>query len=48
MLVDPSTNKPTRVKIGYLEDGSKVRVGLETGTIIPMPSYDHLKYENKY
>ncbi len=47
-LIDPSTNKPTSVKIGYLEDGSKVRVSLSTGTVIPFPNYDHLKYENKY
>ena len=47
-LIDPASNKPTRVKIGYLEDGTKVRVGLESGSIIPVPSYEHMKYETKY
>lgn len=47
-LIDPATNKPTKVKLGYLEDGTKVRVCLETGSIIPTPNYDHMKYENKY
>ena len=47
-LVDPATNKPTKVKIGYLEDGTKVRVGLETGSVIPVPKYEHLKYEVRY
>lgn len=31
MLVDPKTDKPTRVKIKTLADGSKVRVSVKTG-----------------
>lgn len=33
MLVDPSNNKPTRVKI-ELRDGKKVRIAKKTGTVI--------------
>ena len=46
-LVDPSVNRPTRVRTGYLEDGTVVRISKRTGTIIPKPSTEHLKYENK-
>ncbi len=40
MLIDPKTNEPTRVKLGYLEaDGKrsrqKVRFSKKTGEIIP-------------
>jgi large subunit ribosomal protein L24 len=31
MLVDPKTDKPTRVKIKTLADGTKVRVSVKTG-----------------
>jgi len=31
MLVDPKTEKPTRVKIKTLADGTKVRVSVKTG-----------------
>lgn len=37
MLVDPSTNEPTKVFRRYLEDGTKVRVSKKTGTIIAKP-----------
>ncbi|MCX6780933.1 MAG: 50S ribosomal protein L24 [Candidatus Magasanikbacteria bacterium] len=33
MLVDPSTNKPTRVKL-EMRDGKKVRVAKKSGTVI--------------
>jgi large subunit ribosomal protein L24 len=36
-LVDPKSGKPTRVKRVYLEDGSKVRVAIKSGVIIPRP-----------
>ena len=36
-LVDPSNGKPCRVSVGYLEDGTKVRVSKKTGTIIYLP-----------
>eukprot|EP00696_Hemimastix_kukwesjijk_P019111 gnl/Hemi2/8288_TR2858_c0_g1_i1.p1 gnl/Hemi2/8288_TR2858_c0_g1~~gnl/Hemi2/8288_TR2858_c0_g1_i1.p1 ORF type:complete len:191 (-),score=20.45 gnl/Hemi2/8288_TR2858_c0_g1_i1:197-769(-) len=36
-LLDPVSNKPTRVAIRYLEDGSKVRVAKRSGAVIPKP-----------
>ncbi len=36
-LVDPITNKPTRITKKYLEDGTKVRVAKKSGAIIPRP-----------
>jgi large subunit ribosomal protein L24 len=36
-LVDPLTNKPTRVSRKLLEDGTKVRVSKKSGAIIPRP-----------
>lgn len=46
-LVDPVTGMGTRVGIGYLEDGTKVRVSKRSGSIIEKPSRDYLKYENR-
>ena len=34
MLVDPKTDKPTRVGFRVLEDGRKVRVAKATGNVI--------------
>ena len=36
-LVDPVTNKPTRVYRKILEDGTKVRVAKKSGAVIPRP-----------
>jgi large subunit ribosomal protein L24 len=36
-LVDPVTSKPTRIMKKILEDGSKVRVSVKSGAIIPRP-----------
>mmetsp|Transcript_19224 Transcript_19224/g.33382 ORF Transcript_19224/g.33382 Transcript_19224/m.33382 type:complete len:211 (-) Transcript_19224:514-1146(-) len=36
-LIDPVDGLPTRIKIGYLEDGSKVRIAKRSGSIIPRP-----------
>jgi large subunit ribosomal protein L24 len=36
-LVDPSTDKPTKVTRRFLEDGTKVRVSKTTGHVIPKP-----------
>ena len=33
-LIDPELNVPTRTKTGFLEDGTKVRVSIKTGSII--------------
>ncbi|GBG32363.1 50S ribosomal protein L24, chloroplastic [Hondaea fermentalgiana] len=35
--VDPKTGMPTRVRFGFLADGSKVRVSVRSGEIIPYP-----------
>ncbi len=34
MVVDPSTNKPSRVGMKVLEDGSKVRIAKKSGEIL--------------
>jgi len=34
MLLDPKTDKPTRVGFRILEDGRKVRVAKATGNVI--------------
>lgn len=34
MLLDPKTNKPTRVRIKTQPNGDKVRVGIKSGEII--------------
>jgi large subunit ribosomal protein L24 len=38
-LVDPSTDKPTRVKSGE-QDGKKVRIAVKSGTVIPTAQYN--------
>lgn len=44
-LIDPATNKPTRVGIRYNPDGSKVLVAKKSGTVLrkltdkPKPKY---------
>lgn len=36
-VVCPETNRPTRVRFAFLEDGTKVRVSVRSGAIIPRP-----------
>jgi large subunit ribosomal protein L24 len=36
-LVDPVTSQPTRVMRKILENGSKVRVSVKSGAVIPRP-----------
>ena len=43
-LIDPDLNVPTRIRTGYLEDGSKVRVSKKTGAIIPKPDRSNKTY----
>ena len=43
-LIDPDLNQPTRIRTGYLEDGSKVRVSKKSGAIIPKPDRSNLTY----
>ena len=47
-LIDPESSKGTRVRKAYLEDGTKVRVSKISGSIIPKPNRDYLKYDNKH
>jgi large subunit ribosomal protein L24 len=47
-LVDPESGKPTRVRKAYLEDGTKVRISKRSGSIIPKPNRDNLKYDTKH
>lgn len=44
-LIDPDLNIPVKIKIGYLEDGTKVRISKKTGNIIEKPSFEHLTYK---
>ena len=46
-LVDPVSGLGTRVGIGYLEDGTKVRVSKKSGAIIEKPTREDLTYENR-
>ena len=46
-LVDPTTNKATRIKYGFLEDGTRVRLSKKSGAIIPKPDRSHLTYINR-
>ena len=34
MLVDPETEKPTRVRMGQDKDGKKVRIAVKSGAVI--------------
>ena len=43
-LIDPDLNVPTKIKFGYLEDGTKVRVSKKSGAIIPKPDRSNLTY----
>ena len=46
-LIDPSTNKPTRVGAKYQPDGSKILVAKKTGTLIRVLSKADPKYAKK-
>jgi len=47
-LVDPVSGLGTRVGIGYLEDGRKVRISKKSGSIIEKPAREDMKYESKH
>ena len=44
-LVDPVTNKPTRIHKTFLEDGTKVRIAKKSGSVIPRP--DILRFRKR-
>jgi large subunit ribosomal protein L24 len=46
-LIDPQLDLPTKIKYGYLEDGTKVRLSKKSGAIIPKPDRSHLTYINR-
>ena len=46
-LIDPEQNVPTRIKYGFLEDGSKVRVSKKSGAVIPKPERLEMKYATR-
>src|SRR5207344_1921177 len=43
-LIDPSTNKPTRVGARYNPDGSKILVASKTGTLIRVLTKENPRY----
>lgn len=46
-LVDPTTNKPTRVGVEFLDDGTKVLVAKKSGTTIRTLAKANPKYAKK-
>ena len=46
-LLDPESGKPTRIKYGFLEDGTKVRISKKSGALLPKPDRSNLKYMNR-
>ncbi|MFK8114706.1 MAG: 50S ribosomal protein L24 [Rubripirellula sp.] len=47
LLVDPSSGKPTRLGVRYLDDGSKERFAKKTGTSLGMIAPASAKYAKK-
>ncbi len=47
MLIDPSTNKPTRLGVRYMEDGTKELYAKKSGTRIRVLSKPNPKYATK-
>lgn len=47
MLIDPTQNKPTRVGVRYLPDGSKELFAKKSGTRIRLLSKPNSKYAQK-
>lgn len=46
-LVDPTTNKPTRVGVKYLDDGTKILVAKKSGTTLRTLAKANPKYAKK-
>lgn len=46
-LIDPESGKATRVRYGFLEDGTKVRIAKKSGALIPKPDRTNMKYINR-
>ena len=43
MLVDPEFDQKTKIRYGWLEDGSKIRLSKKSGAIIHKPERQNLK-----
>lgn len=43
-LIDPESGLPSKIKYGFLEDGTKVRVAKKSGALIPKPDRSGLTY----
>ena len=46
-LIDPELKVPTRIRYGYLEDGTRVRVSRKSGAVIEKPDRSALTYTNR-
>jgi large subunit ribosomal protein L24 len=46
--VDPETGNSTKVRFGFLNDGTKVRISKTSNQIIPKPNRDFLTYESRH
>jgi large subunit ribosomal protein L24 len=46
-LIDPQTNKPTRIGIRYLPDGSKERYAKKSGAALSKMARPNAKYAKK-
>ncbi len=46
-LIDPTTNKPTRVGVEFLDDGTKVLVAKKSGTTLRTLAKANPKYAKK-
>jgi large subunit ribosomal protein L24 len=47
-LIDPETGRGTKVRIGYLSDGSKVRISKKSKQIIPKPNMEPFSYAARH
>lgn len=47
-LIDPESGKGTKVRIGYLSDGSKVRISKKSKQVIPKPNMEVLSYASRH
>jgi large subunit ribosomal protein L24 len=46
-LIDPTLDVPCKVKAGFLEDGTRVRISKKSGAILPKPDRSHLSFINR-
>ena len=46
-LIDPTLDEPTKMKQGFLENGTRVRISKKSGAILPKPDREHLTFINR-